>query len=296
MQDSLLWMTLSICPACRSDLRRKVYGLRETMLYQCGACGLRYIDPCLDPEAMKQVYESNQSLSAMHAFHEGYYDYGDLKKPSRTLLDFQRGISLLERGLSRKGKILDVGYGNGFFLAAARERGWEVRGIDSSASNRDAAKKKFGLELTVSGFERYAPEETFDAISFWDVIEHLPDPSEALQKAFRLLAPGGLVLIAVPNDHSLLALLAGFLYRVGLKNPVRKIYFPEHVSYYSLATLRPLAEKNGFTLKGHFTTSTDLAKYSLPRGESLAAGIVLFGGRLFGLQNRLVAVFQKNPV
>ncbi len=294
MSGGLRQMALPHCPACRAALREKKYQLKESVLYECLACRLKYLDPCLDPAAMKKAYESDQSLAALHNFHEGYYDYGDLQTPSRTLADFKRGLGLLENIQPQKGKILDVGFGNGLFLAAARERGWDVRGIDSSPVNRQTAKRKFGLDLELSGFENYEPHEIFDAISFWDVIEHLPDPLTAIQKAAALLKPGGLALIAVPNDHSLLALLAGFLYRLGLKNTVNKIYFLEHVTYYAPDTLQKLLEAQGFLLKDQFSTSTDLAKYALPRKDRLIAAGVLFAGRLLGLQNRLVAVFRKN--
>lgn len=293
MSEKLRQMALPHCPSCKTSSRKKKYQLKESVLYECLDCRLRYLDPCLDPASMKKAYESDQSLAALHNFHEGYYDYGDLQTPSRTLSDFKRGLGILEDLRPQKGTVLDVGFGNGLFLAAARERGWDVRGIDSSLVNGQTAKRKFGLDLELSGFEDYDPCETFDVISFWDVIEHLPDPGTALQKASRLLKPGGLVLIAVPNDYSLLAQLAGFFYRLGIQRTVNKIYFLEHVTYYGPNTLRKLLETNGFFLRNQFTTSTDLAKYALPKKDKLIAGAVLFTGKHLGLQNRLVAVFQK---
>ena len=72
-------MDLPLCPACRSGNRKLLFIVPETRVYGCSSCGLRYLDPCLDPEAMKGAYESEESLKSMHDFHEGYYEYGDLK-------------------------------------------------------------------------------------------------------------------------------------------------------------------------------------------------------------------------
>lgn len=281
------------CPACRQNQRRRLFRIPGSWVQECENCGLRYLHPCLDPVGMKKIYESDQTLSAFHDFHEGYYDYGDLKTPSATLRDFKRGLSLLENHFPLKGRILDIGFGNGLFLAAAQERGWEVRGIDSSKTNLEKAREKFGLELTQSGLENFETPERFEAISFWDVIEHLPNPHSVLEKSSKLLKPGGLILIAVPNDHSFLAILSAMLYRMNLRKPLRKIYFLEHVAYYSLKTLTPLLAENGFARREFFHTSTDLAKFNLSWRARLAAALVLLAGKIFHLENRLVAVFQK---
>ena len=93
---------------------------------------------------MKDLYASDESLTQMHDFHQGYYEYGDLNVRSQTLQDFNRGLKLLEEGLGaeKSPNVLDVGYGNGFFLAAARERGWRVNGMDPSKKKSGACKTK----------------------------------------------------------------------------------------------------------------------------------------------------------
>ncbi len=287
-------MKLPLCPACRCANRKHLFAIPDSNVYECSSCTLRYLDPCLDPTAMKEAYESEETLKSMHEFHEGYYDYGDLKTPSRTLRDFQKGLDILEKAIP-KGKILDVGFGNGLFLAAAKERGWQVQGIDSSSSNLETAKKKFGLGLTRSSWEDFNSQEKFDAIAFWDVIEHLPDPNAAFQKVRTHLKDNGVVLVALPNDAGFLTWLACLFHKLGMKRNLEKIYLLEHVCYYKLETLNPLLQNNGFRLSGYFHTSTDLAKYALPAVDKAIASAVLGVGTLLGRQNRLVAVFQKLP-
>ena len=292
---SLKLMNLPQCPACRSSKRDLLFKVPDTQVYGCSSCGLRYLDPCLDPEAMKDAYESEDSLKSMHDFHEGYYEYGDLNTPSQTLHDFQRGLDLLEKACPQKGRILDVGFGNGLFLAAAKKRGWQVQGIDSSTSNIETAKKKFGLELTRAPWEEFSSSEKFDAIAFWDLLEHFPDPNTAIQKVRAHLKPNGAVLFAVPNDDSFLAFLAITLYRLGLKKSIQKIYLLEHVCYYSIRTLSSLLKANGFSLSDSFNTSTDLAKYRLSFKDKVIASVILALGSVLGKRNRMVAVFTKIP-
>jgi len=297
----LEWMRLESCPACRGEKRERLFGIQHSILYECGDCRLRYLDPCLSPNSMKAAYESEEHLVDLHGFHKGYFLYGDLSKASQTATDFRRALRLLDkqwRNVPEDRRILDVGFGNGLFLAVAQKEGWRVDGIDSSRRNVDLAARKFSLKLSCSSLEDWEPGDgIYDAVSFWDVIEHLPNPDIALQKCHKLLKPNGLVLIGLPNDKSALAFIACWLYRAsfgGIKKGIESIYFLEHVAYYTLEALHTLLARNGFLLRDHFFTSTDLAKYTLPLVERWMASGLLWVGRLLGLENRLVAVFQKN--
>ena len=287
------------CPVCRSNIRKILFKIKESTVHECRDCGLRYLDPCLSPDAMESAYESNDTLKNFHEFHEGYYDYGDLETPSKTLHDFEQGLSLLEkeRGNTER-TLLDVGFGNGLFLALAKKRGWRVEGIDTSAKNLETARKRFGLELGRGKLDELKGREAgFDAVTFWDVLEHLPEPHETIRKASSLLKPGGLMLFAVPNDRGFLASLAAFLYRASfglLKKGIRSIYLIEHVCYYDLDTLTLLLRNNGFERRSHFFTSTDLTKYNLPVLDKFLAHSVLCVGKITRRENRLVAVFRKN--
>lgn len=293
-------MNLPMCLLCSSSKRSKLFEIKNSTVYECQSCRLRYLDPCLSPQAMASAYESNESLVELHDFHEGYYDYGDIHENSKTRQDFVRGLDLSLKNIPDKDSksILDVGFGNGYFLAIAKNLGWQIAGIDPSQKNLECAKEKYGLDLQCGFLEGDIPDgERFDAISFWDVIEHLPDPKAALQKCLKLLKPGGVILVGVPHDKSLLMRVASLLYHLsggGFNFGVNKLYFLEHVAYYDLTTLTKLFEDQGYSLKESFYSNTDLKKYKLPLWEKLLAGTFLTLGRLFGGQNRLVAVFQRS--
>lgn len=291
-------MRLPACPVCGAKARTRIFEIKESEVFQCAACGLRYLDPCLSPESMAAVYESHETLKAFHDFHEGYYNYGDLSQESKTRDDFEEGLRRLERYLNPNApkKILDVGFGNGFFLAIARQRGWQVQGIDPSAQNLETAHRKFGLELLCGDFEKaISDHKEYDAVAFWDVIEHLPDPHHALQKARSVLKPTGFILIGIPNDQNLLMIISSLLYKISAgrcRFGVAKLYFLEHAAYYQRKALDVLLEKNHFSFRDSFFTYTDLAKYKLPPWEKWLAGALLWLGHGTGLDNRLVAIYQ----
>jgi len=248
---------------------------------------------------MAAAYASDETLTAIRGSNARYYDYGDLDEPGKTRNDFMRGIELAEAALpaGRPKRIFDIGYGSGFFLALARSRGWVPDGIDTSTKNLELSRKKFKLALRAGDFEREVPEDpVFDVVSLWDVIEHFSDPRAVLRKITRILVPGGLLLMAVPNDRSFLRYcgelayrLSGGLFRAGIET----LYFLEHVSYFSRPTLRRMLDLHGFREVDYFYTSTDLARYDFPWYKRVIAAAVLWAGRVFRMENRVVMLFRK---
>ncbi|MHB9091376.1 MAG: class I SAM-dependent methyltransferase, partial [Chloroflexota bacterium] len=139
-------------------------------------------------------------------------------------------------------RLLDVGCGAGLFLRQAQTAGWQARGIEPSASAVAYARGRFGLEIHL-GTLADAPlaGETFDIITLWHVLEHTPDPVATLRQGAGLLAPGGMLLVAVPNFGSLEALLFG-----------RRWYSldaPRHLYDFVPATLEALLAKAGLAVE-----------------------------------------------
>ncbi len=204
MSESLTLKPLSECPLCGGRERHFRYPVEGSSVYGCVRCGLSYLDPCLDPAAMARAYESSESLKTFHDFHEGYYEYGSLNEESQTVNEFRRGLEILEQeSPSRERRLFEVGFGNGLFLALAKRRGWQVDGVDTSPENIRIAKARFGLELK-QGFFEEMPRRAFpfSAVAIMDVIEHVENPHRMLQKANECLQPGGVILLATPNEGS----------------------------------------------------------------------------------------------
>ncbi|MGB7842678.1 MAG: class I SAM-dependent methyltransferase, partial [Salinimicrobium sp.] len=111
----------------------------------------------------------------------------------------QRKITWIEEKKPTKGKILDLGAGTGDFLVQAEKSGWEVSGIEPNEGARKLASEK-GVDLLENSSE--FSDHSFDVISMWHVLEHVPDLDKQIKELSRLLKPDGLLVVAVPNFKS----------------------------------------------------------------------------------------------
>ncbi len=154
----------------------------------CDACGVATTDP----------WPSDESLSA--AYGGAYRPTGGrFSGPGDALLALTRG-SLARRldVIAPPGPVLDVGAGSGGLVAAIARRGREALGLEREASG-EAIRDATLTDLTGD----------WAAIVFWHSLEHLPEPGADLDRAIDLLAPGGVLTIAIPNADSLQARVFG---------------------------------------------------------------------------------------
>lgn len=174
------------CPACEQVEHGEAlerYGKYE--LFACGGCGLQFWEPRAMPDACwyEQMYGGrDKELMPLEPGHR--YFLGDPKAPGR-------------------GELLDIGCGTGGFLAAAREAGYEVTGTELDRNAASFAKERLGLArvlgLTISEFAKQWPEEKFDVVTFFEVLEHQAVPVEFLRDVRSCLRPGGYIALSVPN-------------------------------------------------------------------------------------------------
>ncbi|NJM05091.1 class I SAM-dependent methyltransferase [Candidatus Gracilibacteria bacterium] len=108
------------------------------------------------------------------------------------------------------GRILDVGCATGIFLDGMRRLGWQVQGIEPTHSAAQYARTRFALDVFEGRLEdAQLPSGSFDAITLWDVLEHVHEPRPILAELARLLRPGGLLVLSLPNPDSLEAAFFG---------------------------------------------------------------------------------------
>jgi len=101
-----------------------------------------------------------------------------------------------------KGSLLDIGCGTGDFLAAAKNNGWSVTGIEPNENARTKANTKTNNSVFETLKLESLPENSFDVITLWHVLEHLPDLESHVNVFRKLLKPNGSLIIAVPNYKS----------------------------------------------------------------------------------------------
>lgn len=151
-----------------------------------------------------------------------------------------RHLEILRRFAGAKpGRLLDAGCASGAFLLAAREAGWSVAGVEPSETLFAKAASALGndTELHCCILEQAGlTPESFDAITLWDVLEHVPDPAGFMRLCRELLKPGGKLFVNVPDLDSFEARTLGKRW---------PLLLAEHLNYFNRESLRLCAEKAG---------------------------------------------------
>lgn len=180
------------------------------------------------------------SLPLQQAAPVAYEDAADpyyLEQAPQRIANAHRLLGLIPAG----GRLLELGCACGFLLVAARERGFEVQGVEMSAWASEYARKTYGLDVKTGRLEAAnIPAGSIDAVVMADVIEHLTEPRRTIAAINRVLKPGGRLLLLTPDVGSLVARLSG---------PRWWGLLDDHYFYFSRATMRRFLEEEGFAVE-----------------------------------------------
>lgn len=147
-------------------------------------------------------------------------------------------LARIARHARPPGRLLDFGCGFGLFLDTARQVGWDVAGIDPLPGHGAYARGALGLDVVSDTLRPDTfPAARFDVVTAFQVFEHLPDPRAELAALRRLLRPGGLLVVEVPNVATPLVRLLGGRHRH---------FVADHLWFFAPATLRRFLESGGF--------------------------------------------------
>lgn len=161
----------------------------------------------LDEQFEILVTHPQPSLEKLPSYYESedYISHTDSRRTVfEKLYHFIKGIALKKKlnlinSLSAKGSILDIGAGTGEFLLTCKNDGWHVTGTEpSDLAKQSAFQKGIGMEESLANLA----DHSFDVITMWHVLEHVPDLEQQLKDLKRLLKPNGVLLVAVPNYKS----------------------------------------------------------------------------------------------
>ena len=189
-----------------------------------------------------------------------------------------------------KGLLLDVGCGVGTFLKLAEEQGFDVQGTEISEFAVKYVKNSLKIDVFKGDLEEaHFPEDSFDVVTIWHTLEHIPDPMAALKEINRLLKKDGLLVVAVPNLNNYITRISYLLGR-GKKLMLFSVKAKEwHLYHFSAKTLSAMLEKTGFEIK---KIGMDLAQIELQKKivDYLAILTRFFTGRNFGEALKIFAV------
>lgn len=207
---------------------------KETFeLYRNEKLDLLYTFPKPEGAKLSAYYESDDYISHTDGKRSVFEKiYHIVKK-----IALKNKLKLVNGLGSGKGELLDIGAGTGDFLSVAKEDGWKVSAIEPSEKAKSIAKSK-GIAFSESTEE--LSEASFDAITMWHVLEHVPDPSAQLAELNRLLKPNGFIIIAVPNHKSYDAKIYGEFWAA--------YDVPRHLWHFSKESIAKLAEDAGLKL------------------------------------------------
>ena len=240
------------------------YGVHPTIV-KCNNCGLVYANPRLDSNSIDESYSR---------VDDPLY----IEEREGRVLTFRRNLRPLEQMIRTPSphQLLDVGCHIGVMLEIAQERGWQAVGVEPSAWAAARASERGLKVINATLANAHLPSNSFDAVTLWDVVEHLTNPAADLSQVHRVLKPGGMVGIHTIDIESVLARIMG---------PRWPWLMEMHLYYFSPRTLGAMLEQIGFQIErmiyqGRYLRLGYLLTRVEPYNRAIARGLSFFVHRL----------------
>ncbi|UJS17644.1 MAG: class I SAM-dependent methyltransferase [Candidatus Jettenia sp.] len=251
--NSIQQVNCNICGVDDTSLIAVQNGYR---MVKCKNCGLVYLNSRPNQQTLLKLYAD---------YHQREGKDEDVW--ARLMeKNFKEVSLLLNKIFPEKGKILDVGCGYGHFIEIMQDCGWFAQGVDPSSGTLYHAKKK-GLNVIETSFDDSSfPDNFFDVVTAFYVLEHLPDPLSTAKKIFKMLKPGGVIVIRVPHTTPIVRFLSVFTIDNNLYDA------PYHLYDFSPMTITVLLKKAGFSLIQVTPGSPTLPPKRFERVISLVSG------------------------
>lgn len=280
----------SACPLCSSE-RITLYlkctdhlvSKEKFDLFKCSACGFVFTREYPDEHSIGKYYESDDYIS-----HDD-----NAKEFINRLYLLARNLMLLRKrkiiekatGL-RKGNILDIGCGTGYFAGTMKKSGWDVIGIEPNRKARDYGSKRFGIDVLSPEQISGLPGQSFDCITMWHVMEHLHDPFKYSVEITRLLKPGGIIIAALPNSSSSDAEFYGRFWAA--------YDCPRHLWHFNPSTFKIFWEKKGYEIINISRLPLDVFYISILSEKNKGSEIPIIKGLITGLVFAVKSAINKN--
>ena len=224
------------CPICQSAYSHLLCRKHGMDIIQCRQCKTAFAHDIPDNKTLEALYGQQYFKSDEPSI--GYRDYARISEQKR--LTFTKRLEKIER-LCEGRRLLDVGCATGLFVDIATSRGWTATGIDVSEFAINEANGHYtGTFMVADLMTADFPPHSYDAITMFDVIEHVPQPLEVLSRIADLLSDQGLLIIETPNVGGLMAKM--MRQRWPYYRP------PEHLFYFSPTSLQVALKKSRFEL------------------------------------------------
>lgn len=218
------------CPLCGGHTHTTHLTKYGYTLSRCAGCGHIHVNPMPSDEELTAHYQNVAYFEGES--DQGYRSYADMHRALKP--HFERRLRLLNAAVTSGRTLMDFGCADGYFLDLARQHGWDISGVELSAEMASRASQRLSIPIA----QRMPDAAQFDAITMWEVIEHVPQPVEHLRQLRALLRPGGSIAISTPNT--------GHWQAVRAHDEWVSYRPPSHLQYFTEATLRSALQNAGF--------------------------------------------------
>lgn len=248
----------------------------------CESCGLSRLEPLPTAAELEAFYASDDYLDLYSERPDIDYVAGNVE--AAPFVD-ERLMRLRESLGGQVGSILDVGAARGAFLARARSYGWRVEGLELSAKGVAAAREQHGIELRQTTLEKAGfAGESFDAVHMSHVLEHVADPLATVREIARVLKPGGVMILEVPNEF--IDLFDSVQAVVQRKERDAYVVVSPHVYFFNPQSLPALVRAAGF----------DVLRTTTPRRNRHSESRLPMGGVLKKFVYAAEPLFRRGPL
>jgi SAM-dependent methyltransferase len=300
------FITRTSCPCCGSVDIVKALACKDFTvsseifdIMECGNCMLRFTQSVPDQDSIGAYYQSDTYISHTDT-ENGLVNKLYLKARNYTLA---WKIKLLDKSAGNqehKRELLDIGAGTGAFLDKAHHSGWVVTGLEPDQGARKICLDKYGIQSEMPEKLFELPAQKYDAVTMWHVLEHVHQLHEYLEQIKRVLKPGGVALIALPNYTSKDA--------AEYKSFWAAYDVPRHLYHFSPQSMDFLATKHGMKLESMrpmwldaFYIAMLSEQYKSGKGNLLAAFWNGFNSNVFALKDKkacssLVYLLRKDDI
>ena len=231
------------CPWCNSENNHQFLKLKDYFLTQeefeiieCENCKLLFTTPCPTPDKIGSYYKSEDYLShndeKKGLFAKIYNSVKKINIKNKFKIAISRQLSAVS--------LLDIGCGVGDFLLYAKENGCEITGIEPNEEARKNAEKKLNCKILSPEELKNIPDNSFDIVTMWHVLEHVDDLKSEIYHLERILKNNGKLIIALPNYKSFDAQY--------YKDKWAAYDVPRHLNHFSQTSIRNIFKENKLQL------------------------------------------------
>lgn len=278
------------CPLCSSEMTDVQFRCIDHFITKeqfsiacCNSCGFLFTQDYPEENEIYKYYES-----------ENYISHSDTSKGivNKIYHLIRQFMLLRKRKIINKftgiksGKLLDVGSGTGHFASVMKKSGWAVKGVEISEKARNFSSVTFGLDVIAPEFISGLDANSFDCVTMWHVLEHFHDPFRYISDITRLLKPGGVCLVALPNSGSFDAKYyrqAWAAYDV-----------PRHLWHFDPVTFREFSGKSGLRLERQLVLPFDVFYISALSEKYLGSRWPFITGLTRAAWFSFLTLFERN--